>query len=52
MPAIREEGGASETQVGWIATGFMLVMAIGVPLYGRLSDFFSLRLAFSLSNNR
>ena len=37
MPAIREEFGASETQVGWIATGFMLVMAIGVSLYGRLS---------------
>jgi DHA2 family metal-tetracycline-proton antiporter-like MFS transporter len=41
MPAIREEFGTSETQVVWIATGFMLVMAIGVPLYGRNSDFFN-----------
>jgi MFS family permease len=41
MPAIREEFGAYETQVGLIATGFMLFMAIGVPLYGRFSDFFN-----------
>ncbi len=49
MPAMREDFGASEAQIGWVVTGFMLVMAIGVPLYGRLSDFFSLRLVFSLA---
>jgi MFS transporter, DHA2 family, metal-tetracycline-proton antiporter len=49
MPAMREEFGASEAQVGWVVTGFMLVLAIGVPLYGRISDFFSLRLLFSLA---
>ena len=47
MPAIREDFGASEAQVGWVVTGFMLVMAVGIPLYGRVSDFFSLRLLFS-----
>jgi MFS transporter, DHA2 family, metal-tetracycline-proton antiporter len=49
MPAMREEFGASEAQVGWVVTGFMLVLAIGVPLYGRISDFFNLRLLFSLA---
>ena len=49
MPAMREEFGASEAQVGWVVTGFMLVLAIGVPLYGRISDFFSLRRLFSLA---
>jgi DHA2 family metal-tetracycline-proton antiporter-like MFS transporter len=47
MLAIREDFGASEAQVGWVVTGFMLVMAVGIPLYGRVSDFFSLRLLFS-----
>ena len=49
MPAMGEEFGASEAQVGWVVTGFMLIMAIGVPLYGRISDFFSLRRLFSLA---
>ncbi len=49
IPAMREEFGASEAQVGWVVTGFTLVMAIGVPLYGRISDFFSLRRVFSLA---
>jgi len=49
MPALREEFGASTAQVAWVVTGFTLVMAIGVPLYGRVSDFFSLRRVFSLA---
>jgi DHA2 family metal-tetracycline-proton antiporter-like MFS transporter len=49
MPAMREEFGASEAQIGWVVTGFMLVMAIGVPLYGRISDVFSLRCLFALA---
>ena len=49
MPTMGEEFGASEAQIGWVVTGFMLVMAIGVPLYGRISDFFSLRRLFPLA---
>jgi len=49
IPLMRAEFGASEAQVGWVVTGFTLVMAIGVPLYGRISDFFSLRRVFSLA---
>jgi DHA2 family metal-tetracycline-proton antiporter-like MFS transporter/DHA2 family florfenicol/chloramphenicol resistance protein-like MFS transporter len=32
MPAMREEFGASEAQVGWVVTGFMLVLVIGAPI--------------------
>ena len=30
---------ASSAQVGWVVTGYSLAYAIGVPLYGRISDF-------------
>jgi DHA2 family metal-tetracycline-proton antiporter-like MFS transporter len=46
VPVIREDFGASEAQVGWIITGFLLMYAVGIPLYGRASDVFSLRRAF------
>jgi MFS transporter, DHA2 family, metal-tetracycline-proton antiporter len=49
LPAISNDFGVSEAGVGWVVTGFMLVMAIGIPLYGRISDFFSLRRLFSLA---
>ena len=48
-PAVGEEFGASEAWVGWIVTGFMLVMAVGIPLYGRVSDIFGVRRVFSLA---
>src|SRR5215218_8186250 len=48
IPLIREEFGASEAQVGWVITGFLLLYAIGIPLYGRAADIFSLRRAFAL----
>jgi DHA2 family metal-tetracycline-proton antiporter-like MFS transporter len=48
VPLIRKDFGASEAQVGWVITGFLLVYAIGIPLYGRASDVFSLRRAFAL----
>ena len=37
VPSIGEEFGASEGQVGWVITGYLLVYAIGIPLYGRIS---------------
>jgi MFS transporter, DHA2 family, metal-tetracycline-proton antiporter len=48
VPSIREQFGASEGQVGWVITGYLLVYAVGIPLYGRVSDLFSLRWTFSL----
>ncbi len=33
VPSIQEEFGASEGQVGWIITGYLLVYAVGIPLY-------------------
>ena len=46
VPSIREEFGASEGQVGWVITGYLLVYAVGIPLYGRVSDLFSLKRTF------
>jgi DHA2 family metal-tetracycline-proton antiporter-like MFS transporter len=48
VPVIRRDFGASEAQVGWVITGYLLIYAVGIPLYGRASDVFSLRRAFSL----
>ena len=49
LPVIRSDFGVSEAQVGWVVTAFMLVMAVGIPIYGRISDFFGLRRVFSLA---
>ena len=48
VPVIRRDFGASEAQVGWVITAYLLLYAVGIPLYGRASDVFSLRRAFSL----
>ncbi|MDQ3509717.1 MAG: MFS transporter [Actinomycetota bacterium] len=43
VPVIGEEYGVGEAQVGWVITGFLLAYAISIPLYGRISDFYSIR---------
>ena len=48
VPVIGREFGASAGQVGWVITGYLLVYAVGIPLYGRVSDLFSLRTTFTL----
>ena len=48
LPTIGEEFGVSEGQAGWVISGYLLVFAIGIPLYGRLADVYSLKKAFSL----
>ena len=48
VPVIGREFGASAGQVGWVITGYLLVYAVGIPLYGRVSDLFSLRSTFTL----
>jgi MFS transporter, DHA2 family, metal-tetracycline-proton antiporter len=47
VPSIQEEFGASEGQIGWVITGYLLVYAVGIPLYGRISDLFSLKRTFA-----
>jgi DHA2 family metal-tetracycline-proton antiporter-like MFS transporter len=48
IPLMRAEFDASAAQVGWIITGYALAYAIGVPLYGRISDFFGVQRVFSV----
>ena len=48
LPLMRAEFGASAAQVGWVITGYALAYAIGVPLYGKISDFFGVRRVFAL----
>jgi DHA2 family metal-tetracycline-proton antiporter-like MFS transporter len=48
VPVIRRDFGVSEAQVGWVITSYLLTYAVGIPLYGRAADVFSLRRAFSL----
>ena len=47
-PLMRAEFGASAAGVGWVFTGYALAYAVGVPLYGRLSDSFGVRRVFAL----
>ncbi len=46
IPLMRAEFGASAAQVGWVVTGYALAYAVGVPLYGRISDGFGVRRVF------
>jgi len=48
VPVIGRDYGVTEAQVGWVITGFLLTFAIGIPLYGRAADVFSVRRAFTV----
>ena len=47
VPDIREDFGVSQGQAGWVITGYLLVFAVGIPLYGRVADLYSLRRVFT-----
>ena len=47
MPMMRADFDASAAQIGWVVTGFSLAYAVGVPLYGRVSDIFGVRRVFT-----
>jgi MFS transporter, DHA2 family, metal-tetracycline-proton antiporter len=47
VPDIREDFGVTQGQAGWVITGYLLIFAVGIPLYGRVADLYSLRLTFS-----
>jgi MFS family permease len=44
---MRAEFAASAAHVSWIVTAYALAYAIGVPLYGRVSDLFGVRRVFA-----
>jgi DHA2 family metal-tetracycline-proton antiporter-like MFS transporter len=48
VPDIRQDYGATQGQAGWVITGYLLVFAVGIPLYGRIADLYSLRYTFAL----
>lgn len=49
LPAIGAEFGASEAELAWVVTGFLLMFSVGIPLYGRISDRVSLRRLFAFA---
>src|SRR3712207_5493432 len=44
---IPEDFGVTQGQAGWVIPGYLLIFAVGIPLYGRVADLYSLRLTFS-----
>ncbi|MEJ7631152.1 MAG: MFS transporter, partial [Rubrobacteraceae bacterium] len=46
VPDIQDAYGASQGQTGWVITGYLLIFAVGIPLYGRIADLYSLRIVF------
>jgi MFS transporter, DHA2 family, metal-tetracycline-proton antiporter len=47
LSVIRSEFGGSPAQIGWVVTGYSLAYAVGVPLYGRISDLYGVRRVFA-----
>jgi DHA2 family metal-tetracycline-proton antiporter-like MFS transporter len=48
VPDIQSDYGVTQGQVGWVITGYLLVFAVGIPLYGRIADLYSLRRVFAV----
>ncbi|HET7273191.1 MAG TPA: MFS transporter [Rubrobacter sp.] len=48
VPDIQRDYGVTQGQVGWVITGYLLVFAVGIPLYGRIADLYSLRRVFAV----
>jgi EmrB/QacA subfamily drug resistance transporter len=49
LPSIGTQFGASEAELAWVVTGFLLVFSVGIPFYGRISDRVALRNLFALA---
>jgi EmrB/QacA subfamily drug resistance transporter len=48
VPDIQRDYAVSQGQVGWVITAYLLVFAVGIPLYGRIADLYSLRRTFAV----
>ncbi|HYH35606.1 MAG TPA: MFS transporter [Nocardioides sp.] len=49
LPLIAEQFTASTARVAWVVTGFLLVCSVGIPIYGRFADRYSIRRLFTVS---
>ncbi|RCV49437.1 MFS transporter [Marinitenerispora sediminis] len=49
LPLMGAEFGASEAELAWVVTGFLLVFSVGIPIYGRISDRVSMRRLFGFA---
>ncbi|GJM76748.1 hypothetical protein HMSSN036_89640 [Paenibacillus macerans] len=49
LPLISKQLEVSEAQVSWVVSGAALILAIGVPFYGRMSDYFELKKLFAFA---
>lgn len=48
LPVIGSDFRVSESLSGWVLTGYLLVFAVGIPLYGRVADLHSPRRVFCM----
>ena len=48
LPGIREAFDVSHSQVGWLITAYLITMAVGLPVGGRLADHVGRGLTFRL----
>jgi len=46
LPSMAAGFGASEAEIAWVVTGYLLAFSVGIPVYGRVSDRVSLRRLF------
>jgi len=46
LPILSERFAASKSEISWVVSGVALILAIGVPMYGRMSDIFELKKLF------
>ncbi|AXB43377.1 MFS transporter [Amycolatopsis albispora] len=49
LPSIGAEFDATEAELAWVVTGFLLVFSVGIPFYGRISDRAGLRQLFAFA---
>lgn len=49
LPSVADQFDATTPQVRRVVTGFLLTCAIGIPIFGRMADRFSLRRLFILA---
>ncbi|MGP4016018.1 MFS transporter [Saccharopolyspora sp. 5N708] len=49
LPSIGAQFAASEAELAWVVTGFLLMFSVGIPFYGRISDRVSLRRLFGFA---
>lgn len=49
LPAMAAGFGASEAEIAWVVTGYLLAFSVGIPVYGRVADRVPLRRLFTVA---